>query len=242
MVQGVAIAGDIDARVARVRERIAQAAVRSGRDPDAITLIAVTKTMSAERVRAAALAGISDVGENRVQEAAPKIAELAGGLPLRWHLIGHLQRNKARRAAELFDVIHSIDSLDLGRALSRAAGDRGREIETFVQVNVSGESTKHGYAPEDLFVQAEELAQLQHLRWRGLMTIAPEEAGESDLRAVFAATRKLHADLARVFDGGEWNALSMGMSNDFELAIAEGATHVRVGRAIFGERAVAMQG
>lgn len=242
MVHGAELKDDIAARLEQVRARIARAAARGGRTEADITLIAVTKTMGAHVVRAAALAGILDVGENRVQEAAAKMPDLSDGPPLRWHLIGHVQTNKARRAVELFAVIHSIDSLDLATRLSRAAAERQTPLDVFAQVNVSGESTKSGFAPADLRAHAAALAALPHLRWRGLMTIAPAGADEQALRAVFRATRELRAALSAAFPGEAWNALSMGMSDDFELAIEEGATHVRVGRAIFGERTVAMQG
>jgi pyridoxal phosphate enzyme (YggS family) len=242
MVHGAEVKEDIAARAAMVRERIARAAARRGRAASGITLIAVTKTMSVDVVRAAALAGIVDVGENRVQEAAAKIPALADGSSLCWHLIGHLQRNKARRAVELFDVIHSIDGLDLARAISRAAGERDRSIEVFAQVNISGETTKSGFAPAVLREQATALGGLPHLRWRGLMTIAPATTDERVLRGIFGATRELLVEVAPDFSADAWGALSMGMSDDYEVAIEEGATHVRVGRAIFGERTVAMQG
>ena len=236
MVETDTLQEQIAGRLAAVREGIALAAIRAGRPADAVTLIAVSKTMDAATVWAAARAGVADVGENKVQEAAGKLAALTD-LPLRWHLIGHLQGNKAKRAAELFDAIHSIDSLELAMALSRHAALRGRPLEVFAQVNVSGEATKEGFDPRTLRGAAAALAALPDLRWRGLMTIAPADADERGLRAVFAATRRLHGELASGFGGG-WDALSMGMSNDYPQAIAEGATHVRVGRAIFGARAV----
>jgi pyridoxal phosphate enzyme (YggS family) len=227
-------------RLAAVHQGIALAATRAGRPATAVTLIAVSKTMDAATVRAAALAGIGDLGENKVQEAAAKIAELSD-VSLRWHLIGHLQRNKAKRAAELFDMIHTIDSLELATALSHHAAGRARPLQVLAQVNVSGEATKEGFDPRTLRDEAAALAALPHLQWRGLMTIAPATDDEAPLRAVFAATRRLQEELAAGFGDG-WDALSMGMTNDYPLAIAEGATHVRVGRAIFGERTVAGQG
>jgi pyridoxal phosphate enzyme (YggS family) len=242
MVHVAEIRDDIATRLARVHERIARAAERGGRAEADVTLVAVTKTMSADVVRAAALAGIVHVGENRVQEAASKVPALADVPALRWHLIGHLQANKARRAAELFDVIHSIDSLELAERLSRAGGERDVPVEAFAQVNVSGEGTKSGFEPEAFLACAEQLAALPHLRWRGLMTIAPAGADERALRTIFSATRRLLEQCGRSFSRHDWNALSMGMSDDFELAIEEGATHVRVGRAIFGERDTATQG
>ncbi|HWE60746.1 MAG TPA: YggS family pyridoxal phosphate-dependent enzyme [Chloroflexota bacterium] len=241
MVHGTETNDALPVRLQEVRARIAGAAQRGGRPASAITLVAVTKTIPADVVRAAALAGIVDVGENRVQEAATKIPALADGPPLRWHLIGHLQRNKVRRATELFDVMHSIDDVALAGAVARAAAERSSTLEAFVQVNMSGEATKSGFAPDDLRAHAATLAALPHLHWRGLMTIAPAGADERALRQIFGASRALQADLAASFDTTRWNALSMGMSDDFELAIEEGATHVRVGRAIFGERPQARQ-
>lgn len=242
MVQEARIEHEIEARLGAVRERVELAAARAGRDPAAVTLIAVTKTRDAGTVAAAALAGVRDVGENRVQEAEGKIIALAGQPHVRWHLIGHLQRNKARRAVELFDVIHSVDSLALAGTLSRHADEQRRSLQVFAQVNVSGEITKSGFEPADLLAQAPAMAVLPALHWRGLMTIGPLDADERTLRGVFGRTRTLSAELATVFDPQRWNALSMGMSDDFEWAIEEGATHLRVGRAIFGERDTATQG
>jgi pyridoxal phosphate enzyme (YggS family) len=229
---------DIEGRLALVRGRIARAAARAGRAPEAVTLIAVTKTMPAATVRAAALAGIGDVGENRVQEAQEKIGQL-GDLQLRWHLVGHLQRNKARRAVGCFDAIHSIDTLELAQAVARFATEAGKRVEAFVQVNVSGEASKSGFSPEAFRRHAADLARLAGVRWRGLMTMAPEGADPAALRALFAATRRLHEEARGRFGAG-WDALSMGMTDDFEIAIEEGATHVRIGRAIFGERVAAI--
>lgn len=236
MVEEVYAEELIAQRLAVVRRRIADAARRAGRDPGSVTLVAVTKTMSTSTIRAAALAGIADIGENRVQEAIAKAAELQDLRQVRWHLIGHLQRNKARRAVETFSVIQSLDSLQLAATVSGCAAERGLSIEAFAQVKVSGEAGKYGFTPIEFRRQAAALAKLPALRWRGLMTIAPYSADEALIRAVFAGTRRLHREAAGDFDPTAWDALSMGMTNDFELAIEEGATHVRVGRAIFGER------
>ena len=241
MVWDVVIDEPLLVRLATVRERIGRAARRAGRYAEAITLVAVTKTLPAEHVRMAALAGITDLGENKVQEATAKITALGGIPSLRWHLIGHLQRNKAKHAVELFDVIQSVDSLELATTLARHAAGRERALDVFAQVNVSGETSKSGFAPSEVARQAVSLAALPRLRWRGLMTIAPEGAGDPQLRTVFAATRRLHQELVGIFDPNAWDALSMGMSDDFEIAIEEGATHVRVGRALFGERTVGAQ-
>ncbi len=242
MVETIGTAQKIAARAALIRARIGEAAGRAGRDPDGVTLIAVTKTMSVETIRAASLAGIRDIGENKVREASLKHGELADQAELRWHLIGHLQRNKARRATEIFSDVQSVDSLALATALSEYSVARGKILDVFFQVNVSGEVEKSGFAPEQFREQAGLLADLPGLRRRGLMTIALEGADEASLRAVFRGARKLSEETAGAFDPTVWNSLSMGMSNDFEIAVEEGATHVRVGRAIFGERTETVQG
>jgi pyridoxal phosphate enzyme (YggS family) len=199
-------------------------------------LVAVSKTVDPDSIREAAEAGISDFGENRVQELASKVPELAGLAFLRWHFIGRLQRNKVRKAVSLCDVIHSVDSVGLASAISLEAARQHRTIDVFAQVNVSGEMAKAGFAICGLRDSAGTLAALPSLRWRGLMTIAPEEGYEMEVRGIFAAIRRLHSDLAPHFKQGAWDALSMGMTNDFEIAVEEGATHIRVGRAIFGDR------
>jgi pyridoxal phosphate enzyme (YggS family) len=232
----------IGARMRQVHARIQAAARRAERDPGAITLIAVTKTVPVTRIAAALLAGIGDLGENRVQEAATKRPLPAGSPAVRWHLIGRLQRNKVRQAASLFDVIHSIDSVELARRLGQCCEERGSVIEAFAQVNVSGEATKAGFSPEDFRDQAAMLAAVPRIRWRGLMTIAPQGADPGALHHVFHRTAQLHAALAALFDPVWWTALSMGMSEDFEIAIEEGATHVRLGRALFGDREERLQG
>jgi hypothetical protein len=241
MVETVGTVQKIAARAALLRARIDDAARRAGRNPNSVTLIAVTKTMSVETIRAAALAGIRDIGENKVQEAFLKHGELLDQPELRWHLIGHLQRNKTRRAIETFSTIQSVDSLELASLLSRQVVERGKMLDVFAQVNVSGETEKFGFPPSRFVEQAALLADLPGLHWRGLMTIAPEGADELTLRAVFRMTQYLHRKTAGAFDPTTWNALSMGMSNDFEIAVEEGATHVRVGRAIFGERTETVQ-
>lgn len=216
------------------------AARRAGRDPAAVTVVAVSKTVPAERLRAAVAAGIVELGENRVQEAGPKVAALGHGLT--WHLIGHLQRNKAAAAVRLFDMIHSVDSLDLATALDRQAARLGKQQRVLLQVNVSGEQSKSGFTPVALRTAAAQVAVLPHLRPEGLMTIAPLGAGESALHDVFGTLRALHRELAPAFPGEAWQHLSMGMSDDYEIAVAEGATLVRVGRAIFGERPTSVTG
>jgi PLP dependent protein len=218
---------DIQANLARVRERIARAAERSGRRAEDVQLIGVSKTVDVERIRRAIEAGVPALGENWVQEARDKIAEI--GHPVPWHFIGHLQTNKARDAVELFDVVQSVDRLDLARELDKRARARGRVIESLVEVNVGGEASKSGVAPDGLGALLEALAALPAVKVRGLMAIPPEGKEPDDSRVWFRALRKL----------GEQHGLtelSMGMSGDFEVAIEEGATMVRVGTAIFGPR------
>jgi len=228
-----AAAASIAERAAAVRERIARACARAGRDPASVRLIAVSKTFGPEAVAEALAAGIREFGENRVQEALakiPAVAELAAqrGLPApTWHLVGHLQTNKARAAAGAFAILHGIDSTRLLQALDRAAAAPTRVL---LEVNVAGEPTKFGFAPGDV-AGAVALAQtLPHIEVAGLMTVAPRAEDPEAVRPVF---RRL-AGLARELALPE---LSMGMTEDFEVAIEEGATMVRIGRAIFGERA-----
>lgn len=228
-----AAAGSIAERAAAVRERIARACARAGRDPASVRLIAVSKTFGPEAVAEALAAGIREFGENRVQEALakiPAVAELAAqrGLPApTWHLVGHLQTNKARAAAAAFAILHGIDSTRLLQALDRAAAAPTRVL---LEVNVAGEPTKFGFAPEDV-AGAVALAQtLPHIEVAGLMTVAPRAEDPEAVRPVFRGL----AELARQLGLPE---LSMGMTEDFEVAIEEGATMVRIGRAIFGERA-----
>ncbi len=222
-------------RIRQVRLRVAEAATRSGRSADDVTIIAVTKTVPIERIALAYELGLKVFGENRVQEARAKVAALPYPL-IHWHLIGHLQTNKVARAVELFDLIHSVDSLHLAEALERSAAKRERTVSVLLQVNVSGEASKEGVSPAELPELAEGARRLPHLRVQGLMTIAPETDQPEEVRPVFRRLRELRDDLRERFPHGSWDALSMGMSNDFLVAIEEGATMVRIGRAIFGER------
>ena len=218
---------DIRNNLERVRERIARAAERAGRRPEDVLLVGVTKTVDVARIRAAVAAGLTALGENRVQEARGKIAEL--GRPAAWHLVGHLQTNKAREALDLFDVVHSVDRIDLARELDRRARARGRPIDALVQINIAVEPSKGGWPPEAVETAVDALMALRGLRVRGLMTIPPPVDRAEDARGWFRALRKL----------GERHGLadlSMGMSSDFEVAVEEGATMVRVGTAIFGPR------
>ncbi len=218
---------EIQANLQRVRERIARAAERAGRRAQDVLLVGVSKTVDVERIRQAIAAGIPALGENRVQEAFGKVDEI--GRPVPWHLVGHLQTNKVRDALELFDLIHSLDRLELARELDKRAHARGRPVSALVEVNVGGEASKGGVSPDGLGELLEAVAALAHVKVRGLMAIPPEAKDPEDARVWFRALRKL----------GERHGLaelSMGMSGDFEVAIEEGATLVRVGTAIFGAR------
>jgi PLP dependent protein len=218
---------EIRVNLERVRERIARAAERAGRRAADVLLIGVSKTVDVARIGQAVTAGLPALGENRVQEAREKIAAL--GRPVPWHLIGHLQTNKVRDALELFDVIHSVDRLDLARECDRRARQRGRPIDALVQVNLAGEGSKGGFAPDELGRALEAIGALDQVRVQGLMTIPPPVERAEDARAWFRTL----AGLAKQHDLAQ---LSMGMSADFEVAIEEGATMVRVGTAIFGPR------
>ncbi len=228
--------GALEARLAGVRDRIASAAARAGRDPASIRLVAVSKTFDADHVRAAARAGQVDFGENRVQEALPKMDRTAD-LPLRWHLVGHLQSNKARKAGARFDVVQSVDSVELLSVLDRSAADAGRTLDVLVQVDMAEEPTKHGAKVGELAPLFEAASRCRAARLAGLMLLPPAVDEPEDARPAFRALVELRR---RLLDRGVSPSmlaeLSMGMSHDFEIAIQEGATIVRVGRAIFGSR------
>jgi len=237
MVQTTNAIADLRARFADVRGRIDSCARRCNRNPAEITLIAVTKTHAIETLRAALSIGASDLGENRVQEAEPKILEL-GRNAARWHLIGHLQTNKARRAVRLFDVIHSIDSVALARRLDRLCAEEDRaELPVLIQVDLADEETKSGAAESELPELAKVLHLCAHLRLRGLMAVPPFFEDAERVRPYFKRLRELRDELqSEAYFGEMRGELSMGMTNDFEIAIEEGATMVRIGTAIFGER------
>jgi pyridoxal phosphate enzyme (YggS family) len=221
-------------RLDHVRERIARAARRVGRDPGAVRLVAVSKTYSIDHVLAAARAGQTDFGENRVQEGLQKIAQSAD-TTIRWHVIGHLQSNKARKAAEAFDWIQSIDSLDLLRKVDEAAAAAGRRPKVLVQVDLAGEATKFGAPPEQVPAMFE--AELKAVDLVGLMLLPPAAEDPDEARPWFRRLVAFRNGLAAAgVPAGRLAELSMGMSHDFEVAIEEGATIVRIGSAIFGER------
>ena len=226
----------IAANLADVRHRLARAIERAGRSPSSVRLVAISKTHPAEAVLAALAAGQTRFGENRVQEALQKIAATSD-TPIEWHLVGHLQSNKARRAAGAFACIHSIDGADLLRRLDDAAAEGGHTPELFVQVDLAGEPTKHGASAEAWLALFEAAAACQAAQVTGLMLLPPFMPDPEDARPYFRRLRELRAELAaRGVPGAMLRELSMGMSHDFEVAVEEGATIVRVGTAIFGER------
>lgn len=215
--------------------RIERAAGRSGRVASAIEVVAIGKTRSAREIEAAYACGLRLVGENRIQEAAAKRPQVAA--PVAWHFVGHLQTNKAGRAVELFDLVHSVDSARLARALSGRAERADRTLEVLLQVNTTASPSQAGIAPDQLVDLVAALAPLPHLRVRGLMTIAAHSDDEATVRGCFRALRELGEKVAECqFAGVSMDYLSMGMSGDFELAIAEGANLLRLGTAIFGPR------
>jgi pyridoxal phosphate enzyme (YggS family) len=228
---------DVAGRYARIRARIEGACSRSGREVGEVTLIGASKIQPVERLRAAWEAGLRIFGENRVQEARDKQAQLPDEAA--WHLLGPLQSNKARLAVNLFSVVHSIDRLKIARVLDREALRAGRPLEGFIEVNLGDEPTKHGFATADLFARIAPLAELEHLRIVGLMAIPPISGSEAETRAWFRRLRELRDEM---LSRPEWRDvrgdLSMGMSQDFELAIEEGSTHVRIGTDLFGPRNV----
>jgi len=232
-----AAAPALSERIEAVRGRIEACALRCNRAPNEITLVAVSKTHPAEVIREAIAAGVTDLGENRVQEAEGKIPE-AGRHAARWHLIGHLQSNKARRAVELFDVIHSLDSVALAQRLDRMCVELNRqELPVIIQVDLGREATKSGADEAEVLQLVEALKHCQRLRLSGLMTLPPYFDDAEQVRPFFRKLRELRDELSsrRAF-GDLRGELSMGMTHDYEIAIEEGATIVRVGTAIFGAR------
>ena len=218
-----------------VQDRIAAAAKRAGRDPSAIRLVTVTKTVDLDRIREATAAGALVLGENRVQEAKEKIEAL--GRIASWHLIGHLQTNKAKYAVKLFDLIHSVDNLELAKEIDKQAAKNGKLQDVLIEVSIAGEAAKAGVSIGDTVRLVREAAGLKHIRVLGLMTMPPLSNDPEDSRPYFRKLRDLAGAVRKEgIDGILMNELSMGMSGDFEVAIEEGATLVRVGSAIFGER------
>lgn len=224
-------------RLEAVRRRIAQSARLSGRSPEEVKLVAVSKTHPPELIRLAIEAGVTDLGENRVQEAEGKIPQLEGER-VSWHLIGHLQSNKARRAVSLFELIHSLDSKELASRLNRLCAEEGREaLPLLIQVDLGGEETKTGVTESELEGVVEQVLASERLRLRGLMTLPPFLEDAERVRPFFRRLRELRDEYrAKGAFGDSPGELSMGMSHDYEVAVEEGATMVRVGTAIFGER------
>ncbi|HEU5230850.1 MAG TPA: YggS family pyridoxal phosphate-dependent enzyme [Ktedonobacteraceae bacterium] len=223
------------ANIAEVYSHIARAAARAGRNVDEITLVAVSKTRPVELVKIAHSLGVVDFGENRVQEALPKIAAFHPQ-DLRWHMIGHLQSNKANKIVGNFDCVHSVDSLHLAQILNHHAEEHAVRLPILLQVNIADEESKEGMDEAETPTLARQIAELPHLDVQGLMTIAPLVADAEEVRPVFRALRLLRDRLRDELPQYTWQHLSMGMTDDYMVAIEEGATIVRIGRAIFGER------
>ncbi|HEB75646.1 MAG TPA: YggS family pyridoxal phosphate-dependent enzyme [Nitrospirae bacterium] len=230
------MSGGIIESISSVYKRISHAAMRAGRDPSAVKLVAVTKTVSAASVREAVDAGVRLLGESRVQEARDKVSALAGDLPetVSWHMIGRLQSNKARLAVRLFDMIQSVDSLDIARRLDRYASEAGKVQRVLVQVKLGGGEARAGVSPERLSALLEGVGSLNNIVVEGLMTIPPLLETPEDARPYFRRLREIRDEAEA--EGFRLPELSMGMSGDFEVAVEEGATIVRVGTAVFGRR------
>jgi pyridoxal phosphate enzyme (YggS family) len=227
---------EIQQRLAEVRGRIEKAALRAGRSAADVEIVAVTKGHPVSVLRTAVESGLPIIGENRVDEADLKQSEV-GRLGARWHMIGHLQRNKAKRAVRLFDVIESVDSVRLARKLVSEAEKAGREeLEVLLEVNTSGEASKGGFADIEVLEAASEIVSMERIRVAGLMTMAPYTTDERVLRRVFRRTRELCERCGREVPGFEARDLSMGMSNDFEIAVEEGSTRLRLGTVLIGPR------
>jgi pyridoxal phosphate enzyme (YggS family) len=238
MAEPIKSAAGLRERLDEVREKIANVARSCGREPKEITLVAVSKTHPIAILREAMAAGATDFGENRVQEAESKIPALLNNQDARWHLIGHLQANKARRAVKLFDLVHTVDSASLAYRLDRSCAEEDRnELPVLIQVDLAGEAAKSGVTPAGVTELVGIVNQCSRLRLRGLMTLPPFFEDPDRVRPFFSRLRELRDQLQTTGNFGEqMGELSMGMSHDFEVAIEEGATIVRVGTAIFGER------
>ncbi len=231
----------LEANLRSVEARIAAAAGRAGRDPAEITLVAVTKTQPEKVIQSAYNLGLRHFGENRVEEAEPKVDRLPADIS--WHMIGHVQSRKAKKVVSLFHVVHSVDSVRLARRLDRLCAGHAEALPVLLECNVSGEESKYGFAAdrwgdgdraqESLLATVEEIVALSHLQVRGLMTMAPIVTDPEEARPIFVRLRHLRDALAAAFPQTDWRHLSMGMTDDFEVAIEEGATLIRVGRAIF---------
>ncbi|MGE0683782.1 MAG: YggS family pyridoxal phosphate-dependent enzyme [Candidatus Binatia bacterium] len=226
---------DIAANYTRIREQVAEAERRSGRQPNSVTIVCAAKAKGPAAVQAALTAGATDIGENYVQEAQQKIVQVT--TPACWHLIGHLQRNKAKTAVQLFTLIHSLDSVALARELHRQGEKQKRVVRTLIEVNLGGETTKSGIALEEVEPLLEAASALSHIQVEGFMTVPPPGSTAEAARPYFRTLAELRDRYARFQKTNvRFDELSMGMTDDFPVAIEEGATIVRIGRAIFGER------
>jgi pyridoxal phosphate enzyme (YggS family) len=226
---------NIAANINAIKKKMAEAAARCNRAPDSIKLLAVTKTVSPSAIARAIDAGINMFGENYVQEAKEKIAVMERDV--QWHMIGHLQTNKAKYAVNLFDYIHSVDRMELAREIDKRAGLSGRNINILIEINVSGEETKNGIPADEAAGLIKDVSLLENISVKGLMTMAPYSDNPENSRPYFSALKNLQKNIIKEgITGIQMEELSMGMTDDFEIAIEEGATIVRIGRAIFGER------
>lgn len=223
---------EIAERIVQLKLELGRICARCGRRPDDITVVAVTKTHSAEILRQAVSAGLCNIGENRVQEADSKFAQV--GHIARYHLIGHLQSNKVKKAVQLFDVIQSVDSISIAQEISKRSGEIGKTMECLIEVNSSGELQKFGVRPAETLALAEEIVKLPHIQLTGLMTVGPLTDDPSHIRRAFRQCRELFSQLHDRF-GEQIAVLSMGMSGDFETAVEEGSTMIRIGTFLFGE-------
>ena len=221
----------------RVKSDIRSCCIASGRDPEDVTLIGVSKVFPVAYAEAAVMAGLKDLGENRVQELMPKIERFSSlDIDVNWHLIGTLQKNKVKYIVGKTKLIHSVNTVELAEEISRRSSGNNVTTRILLQANVSGEESKHGFAPHELKPALDNIIDLPGIEVCGLMTMAPIETYEGEAREVFARTRVIFEDLASYIHSDTWKVLSMGMSQDYQSAILEGATHVRVGTAIFGDR------
>ena len=232
MLLKTVIMGNIAANIKGIIHKIKLAAERVGRKEESVELVAVTKTVDVSKIKEAMAAGIKIIGENRVQEAREKFKDI--GKEVEWHLIGHLQTNKVKYIFDIFSLIHSVDSLSLAEEIQKRAENKGLETDILIEVNLSGEKTKFGILPEKAINFVKDISRFKNINIMGLMTIPPFSESPEDSRKYFKMLRMLRDDIQR--EGIEMKELSMGMSNDFEAAVEEGATMVRIGTAIFGER------
>ncbi|MBR3462298.1 MAG: YggS family pyridoxal phosphate-dependent enzyme [Clostridiales bacterium] len=228
----------ISDNIARVKDSIDEAVRVSGREKGSVTLIGVTKVFPVEYAEAAAVSGLTDLGENRVQELVPKVERFSSlGLDVNWHLIGTLQKNKVKYIIGKTALIHSVNSVELAEEISKRSESNNVTSRILLQANVSGEESKHGFAPHELKPAIDRIMELPSIEICGLMTMAPIEEYEGQAREVFAKTRVIYEDLKNFTGLESWNILSMGMSQDYKSAVYEGSTHIRIGTAIFGNRA-----